>query len=660
MIAVLHEYRRQAVESANVLGMAMQDASKEMAKVFNLAEMSVALSRMIWESARLINRYTSHQHLKKYPDLRDKEAIILAFVQLGTMMMANPLNVIGNPDRPWRDYLALWQSFILKTLGQAVDPVIAPKKSDKRFKYADWEEHLVFDYIKQSYLITSRYLHSVVAGVEGLDFETRKKVDFYTRQFIDAVAPTNFVMTNPQVLDKTWRTGGTNLVTGFANLLSDIERSGGSELRIKMTDPNAFKLGENIAVTKGKVIYQNELMQLLQYAPATQKVNQRPLLIIPPWINKFYILDLRKNNSFIKWAVDHGHTVFVISWVNPDAELADKDFEDYLLEGPLTALDVIKKATGETAINAIGYCLGGTLLASLLAYLAEKKMSSIVSATFFTTLIDFTDPGELSVFTDDRTLELLEARMKMQGYLDSHEMAHAFNLLRSNDLIWTFVVNNYLLGEQPIPFDLLYWNSDSTRMPAKMHSFYLRNMYRNNLLTKPNGIHLNGVPIDIRRIKIPCYFFSAVEDHIAPWKSTYAGMRLFSGPRRFVLGDAGHIAGVVNPPSAEKKYGYWSGDEMPEDPEQWLADARHHKRSWWEDWQHWITQYTGEKVARRMPGGGEFEPIEDAPGSYAKHRFDVVRPHGHHPGTLPREKLSEAEFGHKSGDGKSRAKARAK
>jgi polyhydroxyalkanoate synthase subunit PhaC len=601
----------------------MRSTEKNQAKVFNPAHMPVALLETLWQSAQLMTRFIDHHHSSRSLGMEDKESVLRAFAQLGAKMMTDPFHVFRNQANPWREYLALWQSTMFKMLGHAAAPVILPNTSDKRFKHAHWEKYFLFDYIKQSYLITARYLHSIVVSVEGLDDDTRKKIDFYTRQYIDAIAPSNFILTNPQVLDETLRTGGMNLIHGLKNLLDDLERGGGKALRIKMTDSDAFQLGENIAVTKGAVIYQNELMQLLQYNPTTSTVHSRPLLIIPPWINKYYILDLRENNSFVKWAIDQGHTVFVISWVNPDAKLAHKNFEDYLLEGPLAALDAIEAATGESTVNAIGYCLGGTLLATLLAYLAEKKAVNIVSATFLTTLLDFSDPGEMSVFTDEKTLSALETRMHKQGYIDAHEMAHAFNLLRSNDLIWTFVVNNYLLGKQPLPFDLLHWNSDSTRLPATMHSFYLRNMYRKNLLTVPGGMLLNGVPIDLGKVDVPSYFFSAAEDHIAPWKSVYAGIRLFSGPVRFTLGEAGHIAGVVNPPRADNKYGYWTGAKLPPDPEQWLSHAKHHKGSWWKDWERWIEPHAGKKVPSRMPGGGRLKPIEDAPGSYVKHRYDV-------------------------------------
>jgi len=388
-----------------------------------------------------------------------------------------------------------------------------------------------------------------------------------------------------------------------------------------MTDLEAFEVGKNIAVTPGKVVYQNDLIQLLQYTPTTKEAAKRPLLIIPPWINKYYILDLKPANSFIKWAVDQGHSVFVISWVNPDEKLAAKSFEDYLLEGPIAALDAVEKATGEKTANVIGYCLGGTLLASLLAYLAAKGGAErIASATFLTTLVDFKEAGELTVFIDEEQLAALEEKMNERGYLEGAEMANTFNMLRANDLIWSFVINNYLLGKEPFPFDLLYWNSDSTRMPAAMHSFYLRNMYQNNLLSKPNGIDLNGVDIDLRKVKTPAFILSTREDHIAPWKATYVATQLYSGPVRFVLAASGHIAGVVNPP-ASGKYNHWTNAKAktyPKNPDEWLANADMKPGSWWPEWQQWIASFDDGKVPAREPGAGKLKAIEDAPGSYVK------------------------------------------
>ena len=387
-----------------------------------------------------------------------------------------------------------------------------------------------------------------------------------------------------------------------------------------MTDPDAFKIGGNIALAPGKVVYQNELMQLIQYSPTTETVHRRPLVILPPWINKFYILDLRPENSFVRWAVDQGHTVFVVSWVNPDQSLAEKNFDDYLKLGFLDVLDAVEQATGERESNLIGYCLGGTLLASGLAVLAAKKQQKrVASATYFVALVDFTDVGEVRVFIDEAQLAALDDRMKSQGYLDAKDLYTTFNMLRANDLIWSFVVNNYLLGKEPFPFDLLYWNSDSTRMPAAMHSFYLRNMYQRNLLAAPGGITLQGVPIDLGKIKTPTYIIATKEDHIAPWNSVYAGTQLYKGPRRFVLGASGHIAGVVNPPAANK-YGYWTNDALPPSPEAWLEGAEKHEGSWWTDWREWVAPHGGATVPARIPGDGALSIIEDAPGSYVKQR----------------------------------------
>ena len=387
-----------------------------------------------------------------------------------------------------------------------------------------------------------------------------------------------------------------------------------------MTDNDAFELGRNVATTPGKVVFQNALMQLIQYEPTTSKVRKRPLLIMPPWINKFYVLDLQPKNSFIKWAVDQGHTVFVISWVNPDETLAQKGFEDYMREGPLAALDAIEDATGERSVNAVGYCLGGTLLASTLAYNAAHSDDRIASATYFVTLVDFSDAGDMAVFIDEEQLASLEKRMDERGYLEAHDMAVSFNMLRANDLIWSFVVNNYLLGKEPIPFDLLFWNSDSTRMPAAMHSFYLRNMYQRNLLSKSGGITLAGTPIDLTKIKTPTFLLSTREDHIAPWKSTYAATHLYSGPVKFVLSASGHMAGVISAPGG--KYGHWTNDALPATADEWFAGAQPHDGSWWPEWDEWVSDFELGRVSARTPGAGKLPVLEDAPGSYVRVRSD--------------------------------------
>ncbi len=448
-------------------------------------------------SSRILGEFAQKQAQNMSAAVRDEMGIAKAFMDLYSRMAADPAAMASLSMSMWVDYARLWQSTWMKMMGVQAQPVAEPVKGDSRFKDEDWSSNFLFDYFKQSYLIAARHIQHAVSEVGGLSPESEKKVAFFTRQYVDALSPSNFLMTNPQVLRETLASGGQNLVRGLNNLLSDIEKGGG-ELRISMTDESAFKLGRNIATTPGKVVYQNDLMQLIQYQPATGKAYKRPLVIIPPWINKYYILDLRDKNSFIRFAVEQGHTVFVISWVNPDARLAQKGFDDYMLEGPLAALDAVEKATGERKANIIGYCLGGTLLGATLSYLTAKNEDRIGCATFFVSLLDFSKPGELGVFIDEAQVENLERKMNERGYLEGSEMAGTFNLLRANDLVWSFVVNNYLMGKDPFPFDLLYWNADSTRMPARMHSFYLRNMYIKNLLGVPGGITLAGVPIDRR------------------------------------------------------------------------------------------------------------------------------------------------------------------
>ncbi|MGE4481565.1 PHA/PHB synthase family protein [Acidocella sp.] len=543
-----------------------------------------------------------------------------AFMEMTTKLLSNPAQIMEAQLGLWRDYMTLWQNTARRIWsGEEPEPVITHDPRDKRFADPAWRQNEIFDFIKQSYLLSARYINDVVTHVDGLDPKTARKVDFYARQFINALSPSNFALTNPEVLRKARETGGENLVRGLNNLLNDLEHGRGN-LRIKMTDTEAFNVGGNIAVSPGKVVYQNELMQLIQYSPSTEQALARPLLILPPWINKFYILDLRPKNSLVRWLVSQGHTVFMVSWVNPDERLADKNFDDYMAGGVLAALDAIEKITRQPKINAIGYCLGGTLLAATLGYMAAKGDERIASATFFVTLTDFSDAGELGVFIDEEQLSTLEEKMSKRGYLEGNEMATTFNMLRANDLIWSFVVNNYLLGQEPFPFDLLYWNSDSTRMPAAMHSFYLRNMYQKNLLSIPGGISMKGVPVDLGQVKIPCYFLSCREDHIAPWMSTYKGARNFGGKVRFVLAASGHIAGVVNPPEGGK-YNHFINADLPDTPDEWFRGATEIAGSWWPDWQRWVTAQNSGKVPAREPGKARgFKALEDAPGSYVKVR----------------------------------------
>jgi polyhydroxyalkanoate synthase len=585
-------------------------------------ETAKVLHEVAERSSRILQEFGQKQVEQTISSaVKDELGIARAYMDLYSRMLMDPSALAAASFNFWVDSMRLWQSSWLKMLGQDAAPVAQPSKGDARFKDQEWSDNFLFDYIKQSYLIAARHIQHAVAGVQGLPEDSEKKIAFFTRQYVDALAPSNFAATNPQVLRETLASGGQNLIKGLNNLLADIEKGEG-QLRISMTDEKAFRLGKNVATTPGKVVYQNALLQLIQYEPSTPQVFRRPLLILPPWINKFYILDLREKNSFIKFAVDQGHTVFVVSWVNPDAKLAGKGFEDYLTEGALAAMDAVREATGEEKLNVIGYCLGGTLLGTVLAWLAAKGDERVGCATFFVSLLDFSQPGELGVFIDEAQVENLERRMNERGYLEGSEMASTFNLLRSNDLVWSFVINNYLMGKDPFPFDLLYWNSDSTRMPARMHSFYLRNMYLKNLLGVPGGIELAGVPMDLSKVKVPAYFISTAEDHIAPWKTTYKGARYLGGPVRFVLGGSGHIAGIVNPPAA-KKYQYWTNEAFPATADEWLASAASHPGSWWEDWQRWMeAQNGGEQVPARVPANA----LEDAPGSYVMLRLGAKPP----------------------------------
>jgi polyhydroxyalkanoate synthase len=580
--------------------------------------LSRSMASIAERSQRLVSEWLARQNesTPSAPTNVDPLNIGSAFLAMTAKLMAHPGRVMQAQLGFWQDYMTLWQNTTRRIMGMEAAPVIQADPKDKRFKGEAWQQNEIFDFIKQSYLLSARYVQDVVRQADGLDPKTAQKVDFYSRQFVDAMSPSNFLLTNPEVLRRTAETGGENLLRGLNNLLGDLERGRG-KLSIKMTDPDAFKLGENIAVSPGKVVFQNDVMQLIQYTPTTETVLQRPLLILPPWINKFYILDLRPRNSLVRYLVSQGHTVFMASWVNPDEQLAGLEFEHYMKSGIFAALDAIEQATGEKEVNAIGYCLGGTLLATTLGWMAKHGDTRIKSATFLVTMIDFTEAGELGVFIDEEQLKGLEDRMRTRGYLEGGDMAVTFNMLRANDLIWSFVVNNYLMGNEPFPFDLLYWNSDATRMPARMHSYYLRHMYQENQLAKPNELEFAGDTIDLSLIKIPAYFLSTREDHIAPWRSTYRGAKLLGGKNRFVLAASGHIAGVVNPPDGGK-YNHWVNEHLPNDAAAWLEGAAEMAGSWWPDWNRWSTAHAPARVAARVPGNGKLKVIEDAPGSYVK------------------------------------------
>jgi polyhydroxyalkanoate synthase subunit PhaC len=582
----------------------------------DVEQFSHNLARLVEEGGRALAAYLKprdgHDNREFAGEVNE---VAKTLGQVTQYWLGDPNRAIELQARLGKAYLDLWASAAKRLTGEKSEPVVTPATSDKRFTDPEWSSNQFFDFLKQAYLLSTRFANEMVSEAE-LDPHTKQKAEFYMRQIGNALSPSNFVLTNPELLRETLTSNGENLVRGMHMLTEDIEAGGGG-LRIRQSDASMFEVGRNLAVTPGKVIYQNEIMQLLQYAPTTEKVLKKPLLIVPPWINKYYVLDLTPEKSFIKWCVDQGITVFCVSWVNPDAHLAKKSWEDYINEGPLAALQAIKDATGEEKINAIGYCVGGTMLAVALAAMAARGDDRISSVTFFAAQVDFTYAGDLKVFVDEEQVEALEERMAERGYLEAKAMVDVFNLIRSQDLIWPYIINNYLRGKAPFPFDLLYWNSDATRLPAANHSFYLRNCYLDNRLTKGLA-KIGGTPVDLGAIKIPVYNLATREDHIAPARSVLLGSKSFGGPVRFVLSGSGHIAGVVNPPD-KHKYQYWTGPKpRSANLEGWLAKATEHPGSWWPDWLEWLKEKDPTEVPARVPGDGKLTPIEDAPGSYVK------------------------------------------
>jgi polyhydroxyalkanoate synthase len=544
------------------------------------------------------------------------------FGEVWQKIIAQPELVMQAQAEMMKGYLDLWSSTTKNVIAEDQEPAIRPESGDKRWRSEDWSKNPVFSAIKQSYLINQHFMMGLVHGVEGVDDKTRRKVEFLTKQMTDALSPTNFALTNPDVIRETMQTKGENLTSGLQNLMRDLE-GGGGRLSLTQTDIAGFHIGEDIATTPGKVIYQNDIIELIQYEATTETVKKRPLLIAPPWINKFYILDLREKNSMVRWLTQQGFTVFLISWVNPEPALKDKTFEDYMNEGLFAAIEAVEDATGETSVNTVGYCVGGTLLASSLAYLeATGEPDKIASATFFAAQTDFELAGELLLFIDDAWITEIERLMDAQGgVLDGRTMADTFNLLRSNDLVWSFVVNNYLLGRQPQAFDLLYWNADQTRMPKALHLWYLQNMYRDNKLAK-GEIKLGDVSLDLGAVKTPIYMQASRDDHIAPYPSVYRGAKLFGGPVRYMMAGSGHIAGVINHPDASK-YQHWTNDALPDTVEEWIVGATEHPGSWWLDWRDWLYERSGEDVPARIPGEGKLSVLRDAPGEHVLVRSDT-------------------------------------
>ncbi|MET0606347.1 MAG: class I poly(R)-hydroxyalkanoic acid synthase, partial [Beijerinckiaceae bacterium] len=575
------------------------------------------MAKMMEEGARLQAAYMKPVERGEIPATAADEVqeVVRALGQVAQSWLASPEKTIEAQTRFTSGFIDLWASTLRRMSGEAAEPTIATPKGDKRFNDPDWTANPFFDFLRQAYLHTTNWAGDMVREAENIDPHVRRKADFYVKQIASALSPSNYVFTNPELLRQTLKQGGANLVRGLHMLADDVE-AGGGQLKIRQSDGSKFKVGVNLATTPGKVVFRNDIMELLQYAPATEKVLKRPLLIVPPWINKFYILDLNPEKSFIRWCVAQGLTVFCISWVNPDERHRDKNFEHYMKEGVFAAIDAIAKATGQKQVAAIGYCVGGTLLAAALAWMAAHGDDRISAATFFTTQVDFTYAGDLKVFVDEEQIRKLEDRMAMTGYLDGAKMANSFNMLRPNELIWSYIVGVYMKCEPPLPFDLIYWNTDSTRMPAANHSFSLRNCYLENKLTR-GTMELDGTRLDLSKVTIPIYNLAAREDHIAPAKSAFLGSTHFGGPVTFVMAGSGHIAGVVNPPN-KVKYQYWTGGPVKGIFEDWVGDAEEHPGSWWPHWFAWLREQAPAEVKPRIPGKGKLKAIADAPGEYVK------------------------------------------
>jgi polyhydroxyalkanoate synthase len=590
------------------------------AKKFDPEAFAMNLARAMETSGQALAAYLKPRGSGEVQDKPPSELteVIKTFTAVAEYWLSDNERSAELQKKLAKAYLDLWGSSVRRLAGEQAPPAIEPSPRDKRFSDPEWKSNQFFDFLLQAYLLSTQWAQDLVRNADGLDAHTRKKAEFYVQQISNALAPSNFVLTNPEVLRETLTSNGDNLVRGMKMLAEDIEAGGGT-LRIRQSDPSNLVVGVNMATTPGKVIFQNDLMQLIQYTPTTENVLRTPLLIVPPWINKFYILDLRPEKSFIKWCVDQGITVFVISWVNPDRNLGAKTWEDYMKEGPLAAMDAIERATGEMKVHTMGYCVGGTLLATTLAWLAEKRRVRVTSATFLAAQVDFTNAGDLLVFVDEDQISALERDMRESGILEGSRMAMAFNMLRSNDLIWSYVVSNYLKGQPPSSFDLLHWNSDATRMPAANHSYYLRNCYLENRLSAGSMV-LDNTLLDLSKVKVPVYNLATREDHIAPADSVLYGSQFFGGPVKYVLSGSGHIAGVVNPPSSGK-YQFWTNDNIRDVTlSDWLKAAQEHKGSWWPDWREWLESIDAEQVPSRAVGTEALPPIEDAPGSYVRVR----------------------------------------
>jgi polyhydroxyalkanoate synthase subunit PhaC len=599
-----------------------ENADKDHAEVPatpNFERLGLNLARLMEQGSRALAAYFDPSQSHKGTDLSDQLTdAYRALSPITAHWLRDPARTLQAQTTLATKFLGLWANSLRRWSGETNEPVVPLDPSDKRFAAPEWRDVPYFDFLRQAHAITSQWAEELIRRSTDVDPKVRDRAQFYLRQISSALSPSNFLATNPELIKETWSTSGENLARGAELLAKDIEAGKGT-LKISQTDTSKFELGVNIGISPGKVIFRNDLIELIQYAPATEEVFRRPLLIVPPWINKFYILDLNPEKSFVRFAVENGLTVFMISWVNPDARHRKKGFEAYMKEGIFAALDAVEKATGESKVTAIGYCIGGTLLAMTLAYMAQTGDKRISSASFFTAQTDFSQAGDLSLFVDEERLRTLKEKMAQTGYLDASAMAAVFNMLRPEDLIWSYVVNNYMKGKPPLPFDLLAWNADSTRMTEACHLAYLRDCYLENKLAR-GKVRLGGKTLKLQSITMPVYHMATREDHIAPAKSVFIGAKLLGGKVRFVLAGSGHIAGVINP-AAKPKYQYWLGKAPSGEFEDWLDCAIEHKGSWWPDWIKWVTRQSQKKVPARHPGDGALPPICDAPGEYVRVRY---------------------------------------